>query len=49
MALDKVPEGGNMRNPIKVALVKRYGKTSTIHKDKRLRRVNRKSWRKEYD
>jgi len=37
------------RNPVAVAMMKRYGKTQTTHRDRRNRRPKdaRKSWKKE--
>lgn len=38
---------GKKGNPVAVAMRKRYGATILVHKDKRQKRKNRQSWRKE--
>lgn len=38
-----------VRNPIAVAMQKRYGRTTTVMKDRRTKRTNRRSWRKDHD
>ena len=35
-----------LTNPIAVAMRLRYGTTSSVHKDRREKRKNRKSWKK---
>jgi len=34
-------------NPIAVAMLKRYGQTTSVHKDRRTKRQNRQTWRKD--
>ena len=43
MTLPKKP----IRNPIAVGMNLRFGRTTTVMKDKRTKRKNRNSWRKE--
>lgn len=35
------------KNPVAVAMVQRYGKTSKAMKDRRTKRQNRQSWKKD--
>lgn len=45
MAKSKKKSG--IRNAAAVAMFKRYGSTTTTHKDRRTKRRNRQSWRKD--
>lgn len=45
--MSKKRKKSNIRNPIAIAMLKRYGSTNSIHQDRRLKRKNRQSWRKD--
>lgn len=42
-------EKSSFQNPIAVAMQKRYGHTTTVMRDRRTKRQNRRSWRKDQE